>query len=351
MQKPIRLLPARAWRTYLGGKLIDKLHGEKACADSNFPEEWLMSTVFARNAGREDIVEGMSQTEDGTFLKDLIDAAPEEILGARHSARFGAQTGVLVKLLDAGERLTVQVHPTREQAKRLFDSQYGKTECWHIVDVREDGPEKACIYLGFREGITRGHWQKLFDEQDFDGMLAALNRIEVKKGETYLIHGGVPHAIGFGCFLVEIQEPTDLTIRVERTTPAGLKIADFMCHQGLGFEKMFDCFDYVGYDEPAALAAWRIPVRTLEKTAGAERVELVGYRDTPMFCLQAVSVTESYTLAPEDVFRGLYVLEGSGTLDGEAVQQGDQFFLPANCGPLQFTGSMKLMLCYGPQCE
>lgn len=53
----------------------------------------------------------------------------------------------------------------------------------------------------------------------------------------------MPHAIGAGCFLVEIRAPTD-TIRVERTTPSGFAVADSMCHQGLGFEKMFECFHY-----------------------------------------------------------------------------------------------------------
>ena len=78
-------------------------------------------------------------------------------------------------------------------------------------------------------------------------MLSCLHKVPVKKGDTFIIRGGVPHGIGAGCFLVEIQEPTDYTIRTERVTPSGLPVADAMCHQGLGFEKMFDCFDYQGY--------------------------------------------------------------------------------------------------------
>ena len=77
-------------------------------------------------------------------------------------------------------------------------------------------------------------------------MLEWMHCIEVHKGDTVLIQGGVPHAIGAGCFLAEIQEPTDYTVRTERITPSGLKVADTMCHQGLGFQKMFDCFHYEG---------------------------------------------------------------------------------------------------------
>ena len=73
--------------------------------------------------------------------------------------------------------------------------------------------EKPCIYLGFKRGVTRERWKELFDKQDLDGMLDSLERFDVKAGDTILIEGGMPHAIGAGCFLVEIQEPTDFTIR------------------------------------------------------------------------------------------------------------------------------------------
>ena len=111
---------------------------------------------------------------------------------------------------------------------------------------REIDGEKPCIYFGFKEGITREYWKKVFDEQDIPKMLDCLHEIEVAPGETWLIEGGVPHAIGAGCFLMEIQEPTDFTIRTERSTPSGFQIADSMCHQGIDFDNMFECFLYDG---------------------------------------------------------------------------------------------------------
>ena len=173
-------------------------------------------------------------------LAQFIDENPEEILGKKHYAKYGNKLGVLVKLIDSAERLTIQVHPTREKARELFDSQFGKTECWHILGGREVNGEKPCIYFGFKEGITREHWKDVFDRQDIPAMLDCLHRFEVKPGDTFLIEGGIPHAIGAGCFLVEIQEPTDYTVRTERVTPAGLRVADFMCHQG--------CYGYEGKD-------------------------------------------------------------------------------------------------------
>ena len=145
-EEPIQLKSARAWRTYLGGKLIDELHGVKNAKDTNFPEEWLISTVTARNTGRENLEEGLSYTTLGPSLKSLIEEFPQQLLGSAHLQRFGKSTGVLVKLLDSAERLTVQVHPTRQMAKTLFQSNYGKTECWHILACRNNLPEKPCIF-------------------------------------------------------------------------------------------------------------------------------------------------------------------------------------------------------------
>lgn len=194
--RPIKLSPAKAWRTYLGGRMLDELHGIEGTEDTHFPEEWIMSTTAARNAGREHIQkEGMSVAqEDGRYLKELIEQNPAEMLGRAHFEKFGANTGVLIKLIDSAERLSIQVHPNKEMARRWFHSEYGKTECWHILGGREIDGEKPCIYFGFKEGITREYWKKVFDEQDIPKMLDCLHKIEVAPGETWLIEGGVPHA-------------------------------------------------------------------------------------------------------------------------------------------------------------
>lgn len=340
LKKPIKLDRASAWRTYTGGSLIARLHGEVR-ADDNFPEEWIMSTVCARNSGREHIVEGLSMVSGSeTSLKDIIHQNPVAALGEQHLSRFGESLGVLVKLLDSAERLTIQVHPTREKARELFDSAFGKTECWHIIDSREIEGEKPCIYFGFKEGVTREKWKQVFDEQDIPAMLDCLHKFEVKTGDTFLIEGGIPHAIGAGCFLVEIQEPTDYTIRTERVTPKGLAVADFMCHQGLGFEKMFDCFEYDGCSKEALMAR-----QGLKKRGRT----VVGYEDTEMFALEMIELDGGEVFSGGDSFSGIYVLEGSGTLDGEPIRACDQFFIPAACESFELCGKMKVLRFYGPK--
>ncbi len=341
IRRPVRLSRAGAWRTYIGGSLIEKLHGNPDAPDTNFPEEWILSTVRARNAGREDIVEGLSMVDGcDVTLAQLIEADPISALGEKHVEKYGNTLGVLVKLLDSAERLAVQVHPTREKARELFGSPFGKTESWHIVGTRTINGEKPCIYFGFREDVTRESWKKAFDEQDIPSMLSHLHRFEVSPGDTFLIEGGIPHAIGAGCFLIEVQEPTDYTVRTERVTPSGRRVSDEACHQGLGFEKMFDVFDYRGYSREETLRRWRIP---------GKGNDVISYDDTEMFRLCLFENEGECVLRGDGVFSGIYVLVGCGTVDGREVRPGAQFFVSSVCDEFTVSGKMKFMRFYGPK--
>ena len=351
--RPLKLNAARAWRTYFGGKMIDKLHKKENTEDTHFPEEWITSVVSAKNAGREHITdEGLSYI-DGTevSLKSIIEANPENALGKAHFEKFGATPGVLVKLLDAAERLGVQAHPTKEKARLYFDSDYGKTECWHIIDTREIDGEKPCVYMGFKGGVTKEYWRGLFDKQDIQGMLDCLNKIEVKVGDTYLITGGMPHAIGAGCFLVEIQEPTDYTLRIERVTPSGLEISEQACHYGIGFDKMFECFEYTAL---APEKANRAPI-VLEKSEDFTLYEVIGYSDSDFFSLKKLELNGEYTLDLNGTYCGIYVLSGEGRfVSGENtidVSFAEQYFVPAGVKNLEISAKtpMTLLISNGPK--
>ena len=189
------------------------------------PEEWIMSTISARGKNRP-LEEGLSflTTPLGVLpLNELVGVDCELFLGKRVTKKFGT-TGVLIKMLDSKERLTIQVHPDKQFARAMLNSAFGKTESWYVLGGREINGEKSCIYLGFKEGVTEEIWSALFYRQDITGMLNCLHRFEVNPGDAFIIYGGVPHAIGSGCFLMEVQEPTDYTMRVEKMTPGGLTI-------------------------------------------------------------------------------------------------------------------------------
>lgn len=265
--------------------------------------------------------------------------------------------GVLVKIIDAAERLTVQVHPDRKIAKDLFKSAYGKTECWYILGGRDIDGNVPCVYLGFKKGVTKEQWKNLFEEQDIPSMLNALNKFEVQKGQVILIEGGTPHAIGGGCFLVEIQEPTDYTIRVEKTTPSGFLIDDYMCHQGLGFEKMLDCFNYDTYTEEEVRKKWYISGNIIDIQEGGTVTSLIGYDNSEYFKMNQIEVNSKVILNLDKVFSGLYILDSEGEMISNGVikeiQKGEQFFIPAPTDKIEFINKsnkpLKVIQFFGPK--
>lgn len=349
---PLKLTGERVWRTYTGGGNIDRLYGKNNPEDTHFPEEWMFSVTRAFNAGREHLTEGICCLEEdpSCSLKMLLEKEPEGILGKEHTAQWGPDPGVLIKIIDSSERLTIQVHPDKKMAEHLFSSSFGKTECWHILEV--DERKNPCIYLGLKKGITREKWKDCFERQDISQMLSLMNCIKVRPGETYLVQGGMPHAIGAGCMLMEIQEPTDLTIRVERITPSGFSIDDRMCHQGIGFERMFDCFSYVGYTKEQIKELYCIKPMKL-KNGGWQ---MVGYEDTPCFRMESHTIVQEQILRTEKEFYCVYIEAGRGELEFEnmkyPISRNAQFFIPANCGSYKIkveNDPIKLLKFYGPK--
>lgn len=338
---PFLLDHQRVWRTYVNAGRLDGVD------DRHYPEEWISSVTEAinPNTGRG---EGLSKiAATGATLRDEIEHNPNGMLGARR-AKFGNGMGVLAKCIDAGERLTIQVHPDASRAKALFGSPYGKTECWYFLDdMRDAAATQTCVYCGFKEGVTRERWERLFAVQDIPGMLECMHRIEVNPGMVVLVRGGMPHAIGEGCYLVEVQEPTDLTIRVERTTPSGFQVADEMCHLGLGFSRMFDCFDYATTTHEEIRDLCIVKPKTIRKSEFGTYLELIGIDETPCFSMRSLSFERCGTISlPDDGdFRILYVVKGEGLVasisdtgdDPISVSSGDQLFVPASAGGCEIT--------------
>ena len=339
----------RVWRTYGGGAALDRWHGRDG-ENGMFPEDWAASTTRATNPGREDIVEGLSRVismEDQPYLTDVIAQDPEGFFGEAHLCAFGAKAGFLVKLIDAGERLTIQVHPDKKYAKEILNSDYGKTESWYILGANSDDIQ-PCIYMGFKPGVTREIWKDIFDRQDIPAMLDCLHKIPVKAGECYFISAGVPHAIGQGCFLAEIQEPTDYTMRTELVTPAGLRIHENQCHQGVGYEKMLDCFHYDGESLEDTIARWRSEPLCVLKEEGGQIDSLIDERQTKLFSMRRVRVTSQMTLAQQGVMRILMVLSGSGKakMDGGEmnIAQGDVLLARADCPAIEILADQELTI-------
>ena len=352
---PLKQTVNRVWRTYIGGKLIDRWKQSGSEEDGALPEEWIMSTIAANGKGRP-ADEGLSlmKTAEGLVpLKDIIASDLPLFLGDKLANKFGT-TGVLIKMLDAKERLTIQVHPDKEFARNMLDSQFGKTESWYILDSREIDGETPAIFLGFKEHVTPEIWQELFRKQDTAGMLDCLHRFDVEPGDAFMIYGGVPHAIGSGCFLMEVQEPTDYTMRVEKVTPGGLAINDDLIHQGIGEENMLKCFHYDGCSHNEASRRWKITPEAIDTSPSHELKSVFNEKHTDCFGLSELELDGDYELATGDSFFAavIYHGEGSITCNGQdySYAQGDEIFFPAAINNVTFKSktASKILLCYPP---
>lgn len=359
--QPIKLLGNRVWRTYSGGKNLEMWQGKSNAQDSDFPEEWVASTVVAKNVGREDIVEGLCRLifqDSEVTLKEVIETNPAAFLGFQHELIYGANPAILVKVLDSAERLTIQVHPDLDFARQMFSSPFGKTESWYALGGRAVNGEEPYLLLGFKPGFTREIWSKLFEEQDIQGMISSLHRIPLREGDVFLVEGGVPHAIGSGCFLIEVQEPTDLTLRTERITPRGITLSDGACHQGIGFEQMLHCFHYEALTMEETLKRWRKNPQILRTESGGNVHQLIGSEDTHRFKVYLLEVGERYPYTKQSVFCVGIVVSGHGRIvwgDHElTLKQGDKLFLPAGLEAFILVKdsdsehSLKMVLCFPP---
>ncbi len=356
--KLVLLPPNRVWRTYPGGRTLDRLAGTAspdAAPEGHFPEDWLASTTRATNPGRENLVEGFSTVQVGGTTCDfteLLASDPEYFLGAAHVARYGANPNLLVKLLDPATRLHFQVHPTTDFARRFLSAPSGKTEAYHVLATR---PEVAApgIYLGFQRPPTRPALRRMIEEQDITGLEACFDRIPVSPGDTFLVPGGVPHALGEGVFLVEVQEPSDLVVRFEFER-AGYTLPEPARFMGRGLDFCLDVFDFSAWS-PARVAAEAAcpPFRRRDLGPGFWQDDLIGPSRTPCF-----RVLLSHLHAPvrksEDSCHVAIVTEGACTIaaGGEThrIERYNGFFCPAGIGPLTISPEprTRLLECHPP---
>lgn len=234
---PIALPPNPIERFYRGRGALAAFRADaghrlppEACEDwvGSVTETWLPSGVPHGGTG-------LSRLADGSTLIDWIKADPVALTG-----RDAVTTGLLVKLLDAGERLPVHCHPSREFASRVLASPFGKAEAWIVLAARpETAGELPTIWLGWREGVSRAQLGDWIERQD-PAMLDAMAVRRVQAGDVWFVPPGVPHAIGAGIFMVEVQEPSDFSIVAET---AGFPIDPADAHLRRGWEVMLDAFD------------------------------------------------------------------------------------------------------------
>ncbi len=355
----LMMKPMRVERTYTGGMLLDRWQGKEPAADGLMPEEWVASSTPSRYA--PDPTTGLSRIANAELedilLKDYISEDPAGILGESHYRVYGENQGFLTKIIDSDKRLNIQTHPDRTQSKILFNSDFGKSEAWYVMGGRKIDGEEPYILMGFKPGMTRERWEELVERQDIRGLEESLHKVPVREGDVFFIPSGMPHAIGSGCMIAEIQEPTDITFRVEKISRPGKTYGEETYHQGIGYERMFDCFDYSSYTEEGILEKTRIshPERKLENQTIL--TPIVNAEHTSFFAMDRIRTEGRWRLENRNAFAVAVILEGSGRI----CHQGEQFricrsreiFLPCSQEPYEFFSdegkTLSFLVCYPPE--
>ncbi|MCM1236510.1 MAG: class I mannose-6-phosphate isomerase, partial [Ruminococcus flavefaciens] len=258
VREPIFFERNRVYRIYSGGKPYKEIFndGYDDGTDNYFPEEWVASKVRAINPRYFGERDGVSKLKDADiYLDDLLENYKKEVLGER-------KYDCLVKFLDSAVRLPFQVHPTKEFSRKYFNSEYGKTEAWLVVATRPN----AKIYFGFKDKITKEELSALEErsEEERDIMGGLLAGVDAKVGDVWLIKAGLIHAIGAGCTIIEVQEPTDFTIQPERWC-GDYHISYNEEYIGLEKSVALDAINYGIYGEAAKEYA-RVPPKTVIET-------------------------------------------------------------------------------------
>lgn len=248
--------------------------------------------------------DGMCRVSGGEFhgmtLREFVEKFPEST--GKNSI---GNIPVLVKLIDAKENLSLQVHPDNDYA-RQFEGDNGKTEAWYIVDCEEN----ASIIYGFKENLTKEEFRRAIAENTLH---EKVNTIAVKKGDVFLIRAGMLHAICKGCLIAEIQQSSNVTYRVYDYG----RVDDNGNTRELHIEKALDV---------TSLERAEIPVQSREKGG-------------------IICQCEYFTISREDIdgcgemhknensFTHIMILQGRGELISEntthKAEMGSSFFVTA----------------------
>jgi mannose-6-phosphate isomerase len=342
--RPVQLGANQPRQFYKGGQSIAELRGMGG-SDEFGPEDWVGSAT--PRFGRGD--DGLTKMPDGRYLRDVIEADAEGWLGPEHVEYFGSDPALLIKLLDAGQRLPVHVHPDRAFAVRHLGSRHGKTEAWVVLGTSGSEP---VVYVGWRRDVEQPELSRLVSEQDTRALLGLLNRLTVEPGDAVLVPAGTAHAIGAGVFSLELQEPTDFSIMLELE---GFDIDPAAAYVGLDRDLALSCVSRRALRDRdlghVALQGGRAGASaTMAAREGGTVEDILPEAAAPYFRAQRVVGGGKVSL--EASFAVVVAAVGEGCLQGDgwevAAKRGDTFVVPWSAGAVQVAGEIELLRCLPP---
>ncbi len=301
--KPYPLLLSPTLKNYLWGGTKLKTEFGFSTPDDKAAEAWVLSC-------HED---GASRIQNGELagqsLSEAITLWGDACVGGRFE-RFP----ILIKLIDACDKLSIQVHPEDEYAYRV-EGEPGKTEMWYVVDCE---PDAALIY-GFSKNLSKEEFRTRIENNTLTDVC---NIVPVKKGDVFFIEAGTLHAIGAGILIAEVQQNSNTTYRVSDYGRLG---ADGK-PRALHVDKALD----VTLTQPP-----RLPYGQIGNMQPVDGGTVRPLATCPLFTADLYRVNGTMSFGNTDQFLSLLVLDGNGNVsfNGETfpLSKGSSLFIPADC--------------------
>jgi mannose-6-phosphate isomerase len=298
LDQPIELLPMLRERIWGSNDLSPYYAGQPA--DQRIGEIWYSF--------------GENETALGMSLNKLVTEHPE-ILGHAGDSSLPGVCPLLLKMLFTTERLSVQVHPNDEYARKHHDS-LGKTEAWYVVDAQPD----AEVAIGFKRELTAEQFRESAQSGEIEDLL---DWRQVQSGDIIFTPAGTVHAIGAGLTVCEIQQSSDITYRLyDYGRPRELHLDHGAQVSHLG--------PHLHTPEVKKLAAWR-----------DQMLESEYFRIERLKISKAVSIGDALP-----VYALLICLKGSGTIGSDTFGPGSCFLVPANGKRCEINGGSEWILTY-----
>jgi len=318
---PLKFSPV--YKKIIWGGTKIKSYFNRDMTDDNIAESW---EICSRSDGMSIISNGELE---GRALQSVIDEYGEKLLGKQVVKQFGSDFPLLIKLIDANDDLSVQVHPDDAYA-RLCGEKNGKNELWYIVDAKEN----ANLVYGLKKEVTK----EKFAESVEKGIVAeTLNKISVKSGDALFIPAGTVHAILSGLLIAEIQQNSNTTYRIydwNRLDSSGTG-------RELHVDKALDVISFKQLpNEPSVLLNDENKDYKLKAILRSE-----------FFNVDEANINVKYNLrADGNGFFILMNLQGCGNINYSEgnleITAGETVLIPADLGKFSITGELKLLVIY-----
>ena len=318
--QPLKFKPLLKQTIWGGNKIVPFKHLDSNL--QNVGESWEISGV----PGDETIV--ANGEYEGKSLNEVLKELQGKLVGEKNYARFGNEFPLLIKFIDANDDLSIQVHPTDELAQKRGKSR-GKTEMWYLM---ESAP-KAYLNCGMKTAITPQQYKEMVANNT---ICDAISNYNVKRGDSFFIPAGRIHSIGKGCFILEIQQTSDVTYRIY---DFNRKDKDGNTRE-LHTEEAAECINYTVEEN----------YRTNYVPAKNVGVNLA---TCPFFTTNLYDLDQPMTidLSQLDSFVILICTGGKGTVtdnEGNTVemQTGDSILVPATTQNVKVEGVIELVQTY-----